>query len=165
MPKLYRAGMFAGKFMPYHRGHLYCLETASQLCDHVYQILLTACLDEETILRSLPPGTGEALLPERRFERMKAAGDKLGNVDTVALDISSCRTAEGEEDWDAETPLVLDVCGHFDAVFGSEPSYAPYFRRAYPWAVYIQVDPPRIHYPISGTRIRESWEENRSWMI
>ena len=64
-----------------------------------------------------------------------------------------------------ETPLVLDVCGHFDAVFGSEPSYAPYFRRAYPWAVYIQVDPPRIHYPISGTRIRESWEENRSWMI
>ena len=140
-------------------------ERESENLRYARKILLTGCLDEETILRSLPPGTGEALLPERRFERMKAAGDKLGNVDTVALDISSCRTAEGEEDWDAETPLVLDVCGHFDAVFGSEPSYAPYFRRAYPWAVYIQVDPPRIHYPISGTRIRESWEENRSWMI
>lgn len=156
--KPFATGMFAGKFMPYHVGHLYCLETASRLCGHVWQILMAGCVEEEEILRSLPEAQREALSPERRFQRMKAAGERLGNVETLFMDISGCRTPDGQEDWDAETPLVLQACGRFDAVFGSEPGYAPYFARAYPWATYIQVDPPRVHYPISGTRIRNDWE-------
>ena len=65
--KKYRSGMFAGKFMPYHLGHLYCLRTASELCDRVYQILMTGCVDEEKILRSVPPEEREALSPENRY--------------------------------------------------------------------------------------------------
>lgn len=165
MSKPFRAGMFGGKFMPYHKGHLYCLETASRLCDRVYQLLMANCVDEERILRTLSGDELLALSPERRYARMRAAGRRLGNVETIYMDISQCRTPSGDEDWDAETPLVLRACGHFDAVFGSEPSYAAYFRRAYPWAAYIQVDPPRAHYPISGTRIRADWEELSSWRI
>lgn len=163
--KKYRSGMFAGKFMPYHLGHLYCLRTASELCGRVYQILMTGCVDEEKILRNVSPEEREALSPENRYRAMKAAGEQLGNVETIRMDISACRTPEGEEDWDAETPLVLEACGRFEAVFGSEPGYAPYFERAYPWADYIQVDPPRTHYPISGTRIREAWEDSQRWRV
>lgn len=165
MAKPFRTGMFAGKFMPYHRGHLYCLETASLMCDTVYQILMANCVEEEQIMKALPPTEQLALSPERRYARMQAAGKRLGNVRTFYMDISDCRTPAGEEDWDAETPLVLRACGHFDAVFGSEPSYTEYFRRAYPWAVYLQVDPPRIHYPISGTCIRASWKELSRWRV
>lgn len=163
--KPYRAGMFGGKFLPYHLGHLYCLETASRLCDAVTQILMVGGVDEERILAG-PTALDKALLsPEARFETMCAAGERLGNVRTVLMDISGCRTPSGEEDWDAETPLVLTACGRFDAVFGSEPSYGAYFQRAYPWAAYVLVDPPRRVVPISGTRVRAMDEEEaRAWM-
>ncbi len=165
MSKRFRAGMYAGKFMPYHLGHLFCLETASRLCDRVWQILMVGCVEEEAILRSAPRWEKEMLSPEYRFRHMEEAGRRLGNVTTVMMDISRCRTPGGEEDWDAETPLVLGVCGRFDAVFGSEPSYAPYFERAYPWAAYVQVDPPRVNYPISGTAIREGREKAEKWTV
>ena len=152
--KPYRAGMYGGKFLPYHRGHLYCLETASRLCDVVYQILMTGGVDEERILAADTALDRALLSPGARFNAMRAAGERLGNVRTIWMDISGCRAPDGSEDWDAETPLVLAACGHFDAVFGSEPSYGAYFSRAYPWAEYVLVDPPRHVVPISGTRVR-----------
>ena len=163
--KRYQAGMYGGKFMPYHRGHLYCLETASRLCERVYQVLLSGGAEEQAILRALTPGQRNGLTPAQRYLRMKEAGDRLGNVTTVWLDISACRTPEGEDDWDAETPLVLEACGRFDAVFGSEPSYAAYFRRAYPWAEYVLVDPERSHCPVSGSMIRADREGTKQWLV
>ena len=151
MSKRYQAGMFGGKFLPYHRGHLYCLETASALCEKVWQILLAGCVQEEEILRNATPADRERWSVSRRLARMKAAGERLGNVETLVLD--------------AETPLILNRCGRFDAVFGSEPSYASYFHRAYPWAEYILVDPPRKHYPISGTAIRLGRAEEAKWTV
>ena len=61
----------------------------------------------------------------------------------------------------------LNACGKFDAVFGSEPDYAPYFERAYPWADYVLVDSSRTEVPISGTQIREmeSLEEVNKWIV
>jgi HTH-type transcriptional repressor of NAD biosynthesis genes len=158
-------GMFGGKFMPYHLGHLYCLETASRMCGEVFQILMTGCAQEESILKQASGSSAELLDPAYRFRIMKAAGDRLGNVRTICLDISRCRTPEGEEDWDAETPLVLEACGHFDAVFSSEVSYGAYFSRAYPWAEHVLVDPPRIVVPISGTMVRTmEIERAKQWL-
>ena len=154
MQKPYRAGMYAGKFLPYHRGHVYCLETASRLCDVVYQILMVGGVDEERILAGTTAIDKALLSPDFRLRAMKTAGDRLGNVRTILMDISGCRTPEGEEDWDAETPLVLSACGRFDAVFSSEVSYGEYFACAYPWARHVLVDPPRIVVPISGTEVR-----------
>ena len=165
MSKRYAAGMYGGKFFPYHKGHLYCLETASALCEKVWQILMVGSVEEEDFLRRFPEKNGGILTASHRFRCMEAAGRRLGNVETILLDISSCRTPDGQEDWDAETPLILARCGHFDAVFGSEPSYAAYFSRAYPWADYILVDPPREHYPISGSAIRVGKEAAEKWIV
>ena len=72
---------------------------------------------------------------------------------------------EGTDPWDAETPYVMETVGPFQAVYSSEPHYDDYFRRAYPFAAHILVDPPRIHVPISGTQIRDmDPEEARGWM-
>lgn len=165
MDKRYAVGMYGGKFLPYHKGHFYCLETASNMCGKVWQILTAGGVEEEAFLRNASPEDRALLSPEARFRRMEAAGQRLGNVETILLDISRCRTPDGREDWDAETPLILERCGKFDAVFGSEPSYAAYFSRAYPWADYILVDPLRKHYPISGTAIRNEKEAADRWIV
>lgn len=163
--KRFESGMYGGKFLPYHRGHLYCLEVASRMCRHVWQLLMVNGADEERILLQMAPEEREKYTPEKRFARMKSAGDRLGNVDTVLVDLRECRTQDGAEDWDAETPLVLTICGRMDAVFSSEPSYGQYFSRAYPWAKHILVDPPRNVYPVSGTAIRDGSEEAKRWII
>ena len=165
MGKRYAAGMYGGKFFPYHKGHFYCLETASKLCGKVWQILLTGGVEEENYLRGIPEAEQGILSAAHRFQCMEAAGKRLGNVETILLDISACRTPDGQEDWDAETPLILERCGHFDAVFGSEPAYAAYFSRAYPWAEYVLLDPARTRYPISGTAIRNGKEAAEKWTV
>ena len=38
--KKYKIGMYGGKFMPFHKGHYYCLQTAASECKKVYLILL-----------------------------------------------------------------------------------------------------------------------------
>ena len=165
VPKPYRAGMYGGKFLPFHRGHLYCLETASRLCDVVYQILMVGCVDEDRIRGEDNRLDGALLEPAFRYRAMRSAGARLGNVRTIYMDISACRTADGAEDWDAETPLVLAACGHFDAVFSSEESYGDYFARAYPWAEHVLVDPPRVVVPISGTEVRAmETEAAKAWI-
>ncbi len=165
MEKHYAVGMYGGKFLPYHRGHFYCLEVASRMCDQVWQVLTAGGVEEEAFLRSATPEERIRYSPQERLRRMREAGNRLGNVKTVLLDISGCRMPDGQEDWDAETPLMLQLCGRFDAVFGSEPSYAAYFSRAYPWAEYVLVDPNRVRFPVSGTAIRNGKEAEARWIM
>ena len=60
--KQYKTGMYGGKFMPFHKGHQYCVETAASECETVYVILFLGGADEERILHDML-GT----VPERWF--------------------------------------------------------------------------------------------------
>ena len=93
---------------------------------------------------------------------------KYAEVIPAMIDTRSLRLQDGTEDWDAETPLVREIVGgRLDAVYSSEESYGEYFSRAYPEAVHRLVDVKRVHYPISGTQIREMerGEERLLWMV
>lgn len=162
--KKYRVGMYGGKFMPLHRGHLYCLQKASELCEKVYLILFYGGNQEDGIIAS---DDREFLHVANRMSQTRKAAAMFDNVTPLFINVSKCRKPDGTEDWDMETPLVLEACGRFDAVFGSEPGYAPYFSRAYPWAEYVIVDAARREVPISATKIRnmESMEEARAWIV
>lgn len=170
MSKMYNVGMYGGKFMPMHKGHLHCLEVASRLCDKVYLICTMGGADETRIANEVLRGEisiDEYLTPAFRKEQIKRAAAMFDNVIPVVADLSSCRDANGNEDWDMETPIILAACGEkFDAVFGSEESYAPYFNRAYPEAEYVLVDCDRSDVPISATKIRAmSKEEAKGWIV
>ena len=162
--KKYKAGMYGGKFMPMHLGHLACVRKASELCERVYLILFLNGEQEADIASH---DDREMLSVESRVQQLERAAGMFTNVTPLVLDISPCRKPNGEEDWDKETPLVLEACGKFDAVFGSEPSYAAYFERAYPWAEYVMIDPERSETPISATMIREmkDTEEIKKWIV
>ena len=39
-------GFYGGKFMPLHKGHLYCIDVASKMCDRVVVIMFINGDDE-----------------------------------------------------------------------------------------------------------------------
>ena len=161
--KKYKVGFYGGKFLPLHIGHRYCIEVAAEQCEMVYVILFIGGVDENEIIEG-----GYYCSANERFIRLsKMCAEEFTNVVPVLIDVSQCRNQDGSEDWDAETPLVIGAIGRFDAVYSSEPSYGDYFRRAYPWAEHVLVDPPRITYPISATKIRNMKEEleRKRWII
>lgn len=152
-------GMYGGKFIPFHKGHRYCLETASKECDVVYCILFINGADEKKL----------QLTETQKEERIRLFFEnvrRFKNVVPCVIDVDKCTTPDGLEQWDMETPLVRDVVGPWlDRVYSSEPSYDDYFKRAYPEAKHILVDPDRINYPISGTMIRSIWNSDEKWKM
>ena len=163
--KKYKVGMYGGKFMPFHKGHNYCIEFAAKECKKLYVILFYGGADEEKILNE---NKEKYLSVESRVQRINNIIKNYKNVDFVLIDVSELRNEDGSEDWDAETPLVRNVVGNeLNAVYSSEPSYEEYFNRAYPEAIHRIVDYKRIHYPISGTKIRnmKTIKEREKWII
>lgn len=156
-------GFFGGKFIPFHKGHLYCVDFASKICDKVYVILF-----DSPESRYLEHGTkiDPILTTAARCEQIKKAIANYPNVEFRFINTDECIKEDGSEDWDKETPLVIDIVGNdFKYVFSSEPSYDEYFKRAYPWATHVIVDEKRIHVPISGTEVRTmTMEEAVKWL-
>ena len=163
--KEYITGMYGGKFLPMHTGHKFCLEMAARQGDKVYCILFWGGKQENEILDELhqPP----ELQVHKREEIIENLCLKYPNVEFLSIDVTDCKLKNGDEDWDAETPLVLNAIGRMDAVYSSEISYGEYFKRAYPWAIHVLVDPPRYTYNISSTKIRnmDTQSEKNSWTI
>jgi HTH-type transcriptional repressor of NAD biosynthesis genes len=163
--KKYKIGMYGGKFMPLHKGHNYCIETASKECEKVYVIFFHSSADEEKILRTYKT---KYLSVEDRVKHIENICKNYKNTELRLIDCSTLRLPNGEEDWEAETPLVRAIVGpKLDAVYSSEISYDDYFKHAYPEATHRIVDYQRIHYPISGTKIRnmKTKKERDLWTI
>ena len=171
----YALGMFGGKFMPFHRGHLHCVEKALEVCDRLYLILFVNAEQEDGIIQSFAQRAsgGEygwlKLTPAERWKTVqKVASQYNGRVIPLCIDLANCRDEHGNENWEKETPLVLDACkeGLFDVVFGSEEEYRTYFNKAYPFADYYIIDKNRTEVPISATKVRSMNEdEAKGWII
>ncbi len=157
--------MYGGKFLPLHKGHNYCIETASKECEIVYVILFYGGSDELKVLRK---NKSKYLSVEDRKEHVINICNEYDNAIPTFIDVTNCKKDNGEEDWDMETPLVREVVGdELNAVYSSEPSYGEYFSRAYPEAIHRIVDYKRKKYPISGTDIRnmKSRGMRKKWLI
>ena len=162
--KKYKVGMYGGKFMPFHKGHLHCVEEAAKLCDTLYVILFHGGAQELQILKDRP--NEKFLTFEDRIKHTKEGCKHVKNAIVTDIDVTECKNPDGTENWDMETHLVLEKCGHLDAVFSSETGDVDYYNRAYPDAECILIDVERNEVPISATMIRAMNEEERKkWII
>ena len=157
-------GFYGGKFLPMHKGHLYCIDTAARQCGHVVVLMFINGDDELRILRT---DRDKTLSVESRTEQLKRVCTLYPNTEFHVVDVLKLKLPDGTEDWDAETPLVRKYVPRMDFVYSSEPSYGEYFSRAYPEARHIIVDAERKTYPISSTMIRamKIFEEKEKWMV
>ena len=157
-------GFYGGKFMPMHKGHLYCIDTAAKMCDHVTVIMFINGDDELEILKT---HNEEMLSVESRIKQVERVCSLYPDMDFHIIDDNPLRGPDGKEDWDKETPLVRQYVPNMDYVFSSEPQYGAYFSRAYPEATHIIVDAERKTYPISSTMIRamQILEDRKKWMV
>ena len=166
--KTYKCGFYGGKFLPFHKGHKYCIEVAAAQCDRVVVIFFKNSEEEEEILKGKVIFDRNILAVESREESIRNECKKYDNVEFITLDCKEMHKKAKELGiglWDAETDYVMEAVGDFQAVYSSEPSYDSYFRRAYPFAKHILVDVPREHVPISGTKIRDmTKEEGINWL-
>ena len=154
--------------MPLHKGHEYCIKTACMECEKVYVILFHGGIDEEEILAKMPRSWLSVESRMAQLEKLSRKYEDLVELIPCKIDISGLKDLKGDEEWDAETPLVRAIVGErLDAVYGSEEAYGEYFKRAYPEAACRLVDTKREKYPISGTLIREMKNkgEREKWMV
>lgn len=162
MPEI--VGFYGGKFLPMHKGHLYCIDTAAKQCDHVVVIMFINGDDE---LKVISTNKDKLLSVQSRVTQLRRVCNLYPNIEVQVVDVMNLKLPDGSEDWDAETPLVRQFVPHMDYVYSSELSYGEYFSRAYPEAKHIIVDAERKTYPISSTMIRamKLLQEKEVWLV
>ena len=109
--KQYKIGMYGGKFLPFHKGHKFCVDTAAQECEKVYVILFWGGADEEKILEDYPKDWLSVEERVKQLDKICREATQYADVIPVLIDITGLRLPDGSEDWEAETPLVRNVLG------------------------------------------------------
>ena len=65
-------GFYGGKFLPMHKGHLYCIDTAARQCDHVTVLMFVGGDDELRICAQQKDGYLSAAFRQAQLERVCA---------------------------------------------------------------------------------------------
>lgn len=153
-------GVFGGKFLPLHLGHVYAILSAARMCRELHLFLFYNTPGEsEKISDSffpkylLFPSVREDVL-KNEFKEYKNI--KIHSVDCeVAFDSSSDSSPEFKF-WDYSSNVVREMisCAP-DIIFSSEEDDVKHFEIAYPSSKVVLLDPARGIMPVSGTMIRQ----------
>ena len=146
-----RVGFIAGKFLPFHQGHAYAIVSAYTQCDELYIILTSS----EKLEKELCEGSRMQYIPWNiRLRWLRQFTKDMPNVH-IFVEHDNCQKQE-EYDWDKGLKETKDLIEkEVNVIFSSEPSYTPHFKKIFPKAEHIIIDPKRTRYSISGTQIRK----------
>lgn len=143
-------GMYGGKFLPLHAGHVYAITTAACMVDELYVVLSYSNIRDEKLVNE---GNIKPLPYTLRLRWLSQITKDMENVHVLAVE----DYAEGDDDYDwsqGANDIKKAIGKEIDVVFGSERHYASIFETLYPNASYQLIDPDRENYPISATKIR-----------
>ena len=149
---MYQTGVYFGRFLPPHRGHLYQIIEASTKC----QNLIVVISDNAEQTRALCEADG---LPEISYRLRKQWFSQqvqdMPHIQVRVLDESDIPVyPEGWQEWSKRMREV--VCAPIDAFFVGDLSYIETLASYFPEAKVELFDPSRTRYPISATEIRKN---------
>ncbi|MDT3345895.1 AAA family ATPase [Microbacterium aquilitoris] len=132
----FRHGVVVGKFYPLHAGHAHLIRSAARQCERVTVEVIAASVE------SIPLAQRAAWIREEH-----PTVRVVDHLDDTPVDFAS------DTAWEAHTATIAGLLDSpADAVFTSDAYGEELARRL--GATWVQVDPGRVHNPVSGTAIR-----------
>ena len=149
-PYIMKTGVFPGKFLPPHRGHITAILRAHALCDKLYVVVSERIAEDGELCRDAGLAYISGVLRQRWLsQELQGLG-----IDVLLQDDSA--SAPFPAGWgDYAVKLKQTVPEPFSVIFGGEESYRSGHQRHFPDIEYQVLDPMRTQWPISGTEIRE----------
>ena len=159
-------GMFGGKFLIVHKGHVHAMRKAAAMVDKLYVIVTYNVMFEREVYfhkSKIAP-----IAVEQRLRWWHEITKELDNVHVYAIEETNINKntdthtnvnyhahANVEPDWQSCADSIKTLIGKpIDFIFSSEPSYSDYFDDLYPKAKHIIIDADRQLYPISASQLR-----------
>lgn len=153
-----RIGMYGGKFVPFHLGHLTLIVNKHKNYDELHVVMGWNEERDQTLFTGDMP----YIPPKLRKQWMLTELSKYPNVYVHDFEeIWKKETGElysNEEIWEQGSNAIKELVGKpITHVLSSESSYEKYFKMCYGEEVeHVVVDEPRKLVNVSATRIREN---------
>lgn len=146
-----KVGMFGGKFLPVHMGHVYAMIRASTMVEELHVIV---CHDQDYEME-LCSESGK--IPYMPYEvRLRWWHQLTKEMPHVHVHQIYDPQTGSFYDWQRGAVNIKKAVGKpIDTVFSSEHVYGEYFKELYPDAKHVVIDAKREAYPISATQLRK----------
>ena len=154
---LYNVGVYFGKFLPPHRGHLNIALNAATTCKKLYIVISDNAARSEKICKE----SGVKNIPfNLRYQWLKQELQDMPHIEVVKLDESNI--PEYPNGWVEWAKLLQETVGEkIDAFFCGEREYAKELPKHFPGVAVELFDPDRTLFNISATQIRK--EPYKNW--
>lgn len=152
LDNLPQVGVYFGKFIPPHRGHLNAIINASTLCKKLYVVVSDNITMTERLCR-------EAGIPAITYRlRLQWLSQELVDMPHIKIvHLDETDIPEYPLGWDQWAERLKDAVGEeINAFFCGEDEYKAKLRGYFPGAEIHLFDPDRTTFSISGTEIRNN---------
>ena len=149
---MYQLGVYFGRFLPPHRGHLYQMIEASTKCQHLVVVISDNANQTRDICK-------EAGIPEISYRlRKQWISQQLQDMDHISVRVlDETDIPVYPAGWDLWSQRMREVVPeHIDAFFVGDMEYGDTLATYFPEATVELFDPARTRYPISATDIRSN---------
>ncbi len=156
---MYKIGVFTGKFMPLHKGHIRSVKIASKQVEKLYVVV---CHNQDYMKSECEKYHLPDMSMELRVNWVKNAFKRIKNVEVISIDQTKIKPfPKGIEEFSQKlTDLIKEK---IDVFFGGEEDYQEFAKKVF-GADYILIDPERKKVPISATMIRHDLKKNHRYL-
>lgn len=158
---LFPIGVYFGKFLPCHRGHLLQTIEAATQCEKLYVVISENRIANKILCEK----AGIPVLSyQLRKQWLSQELQDMENIEILQLDETDMPTyPNGWIPWSDEMRRIIP--GEINAFFCGEQEYKDKLPEFFPNAEVVLFDPNRNRFPISATMIREDTIENWDYIL